>query len=321
MTNGKERINNSIVADVNTVSLIHFRALEGEYVSTLQGVHSLGLSPDFPTVTPASIDGERFRDRQWSPNSIGYLPPNLELNAAVLQPSEVTYVRIPDRIFKAAAFESIEPGSVEPRWVPGWSEPIAVNLIAALRRAETQVDLAQWPLLTDAIGTSLAVLAMRHLGAKPKAKEPYPDGLPDCRIRRVTEYVEEHLAQPIRLEELAGVAGMSSFHFARSFRKAMGITPVRYLWKRRLERAKQLLRDTSTQLAIIAYDCGYSSQSHFATMFKRETGSTPLEYRAHYFFQQTTKLAKRAKLAVLAAVYGAAEWFAELYADEGIALA
>lgn len=99
------------------------------------------------------------------------------------------------------------------------------------------------------------------------------------RMRRVLGYIDENLHRTIRLEEIAEVASMSVFHFSRAFKKVTGSAPVRHVWRCRIERAYILMRNKELPLVVIALDCGFSSQSHFATVFKRETGITPSQYR------------------------------------------
>ena len=80
-------------------------------------------------------------------------------------------------------------------------------------------------------------------------------------------------------DELAGVAAISLFHFTRVFRDALGLTPHRYVQRRRVERAKAMLLDPRAPLAQIAHACGFASQSHFGQVFKAHTGATPGQWR------------------------------------------
>lgn len=82
------------------------------------------------------------------------------------------------------------------------------------------------------------------------------------------------------VERLASVSGVSSAHFARSFKDAFGIPPHRYLLTRRIERAKALLRDTDMPILDIALDTGWLSLGTFGRVFKDITGQTPGELRA-----------------------------------------
>ena len=98
--------------------------------------------------------------------------------------------------------------------------------------------------------------------------------------QRLTGYIEENLNRHITLAELADVAAMSKYHFARCFKLAFGKTPSQYIACRRVERAKVLLRGTSIPLSEVAYACGFASQSHMTTVFKRLAGATPGSYRS-----------------------------------------
>ena len=90
--------------------------------------------------------------------------------------------------------------------------------------------------------------------------------------------MEAHLADAIGLEDLAGVACLSPWHFHRAFRDMTGDTPHRYVQRRRIERAKALIA-AGLPLAQIAHGCGFASQSHFGEVFKAHTGTTPGQWR------------------------------------------
>jgi AraC family transcriptional regulator len=99
------------------------------------------------------------------------------------------------------------------------------------------------------------------------------------RLKQVRDYVESHLDERLTLADLATVAGLSPYHFSRSFTRAVGVGPQRYVRQQRLERAKVLMRCTTEPLAYIAKETGFSDQSHLTLIFHRETGTTPGNYR------------------------------------------
>jgi AraC family transcriptional regulator len=103
--------------------------------------------------------------------------------------------------------------------------------------------------------------------------------LPRGRLRAVVEYIEEHLDASPTLEQLAAVACLSPYHFARQFKKATGLPPHQYVILRRVERARQLLRDGDLSLAEVAACTGFSDQSQFSHHFKRIVGVTPGQFR------------------------------------------
>jgi AraC family transcriptional regulator len=96
----------------------------------------------------------------------------------------------------------------------------------------------------------------------------------------VVEYIEEHLDAGPSLEQIAAVARLSPFHFARQFRAATGLPPHQYVIARRVERARQLLEGGSDRsLAEVAMRVGFSDQSQLSRHFKRLVGVTPGKFR------------------------------------------
>ncbi len=98
-------------------------------------------------------------------------------------------------------------------------------------------------------------------------------------LRRIEEFVNEHLAGDIRLECLAEIASMSVGHFLRSFHKATGSTPHQYVLERRLDRACTLLLGTPDQVSTIAQRCGFARAAHFSAIFHLHRGCTPSQFR------------------------------------------
>ena len=98
-------------------------------------------------------------------------------------------------------------------------------------------------------------------------------------LRLAVEHIRANLTRDMRLEHIAGAAGMSAFHFARLFKNTTGMSPYRYLMRARVEQAKALLRGGEQSLARIAAELGFADQSHMTTVFKRFAGTTPKAFR------------------------------------------
>jgi len=127
-------------------------------------------------------------------------------------------------------------------------------------------------------GTLVVHLALRYSGATPADSTP-PTGLSQQKLRRVQAYVREHLCDVLHVEQLAAEVHMSPFHFARMFKRSTGRPPHLYVVLQRIERAKQLLRDTEITLIDIAAQVGFHTQGHFTGVFHRYTGQTPRSFR------------------------------------------
>ena len=116
---------------------------------------------------------------------------------------------------------------------------------------------------------------MRQFAPAPQTR----GGLPPGPMRRVREYVETHICESIDLAALAGVAGLSLYHFARAFKQSAGVTPHHYLVQRRVALAQEMLARTELSLSEIALAAGFSDQSHFARHFRQMLGMTPGQFR------------------------------------------
>ena len=104
-------------------------------------------------------------------------------------------------------------------------------------------------------------------------------GLAPHKLQKVLMYIEEKLAEPVGVRELAAQVHMSPFHFARRFKQAVGTPPHGYITQVRIERAKRLLSGTSLPLIEVATRVGYRTQAHFTGVFHRYAGTTPRAYR------------------------------------------
>jgi AraC family transcriptional regulator len=107
-----------------------------------------------------------------------------------------------------------------------------------------------------------------------------PVGVLDRRtVDRVTEFVDADLSATITLDRMAGVAALSPFHFARTFKATTGLAPHRFVTARRLEAAKAALLTSDASVVRVAHAVGFSNVSHFRRVFRREFGVAPGELR------------------------------------------
>jgi AraC family transcriptional regulator len=123
--------------------------------------------------------------------------------------------------------------------------------------------LLVWPLLVTYCGSELPDAQLT--GSK----------LSETAIHMVCDFIEEHLSTQITLEDLAALAHLSPFHFARCFKASMGLAPHQYVIARRMELATRLLLTTTLTIAEIAWSIGYENISHFRRLFTMHIGVTP----------------------------------------------
>jgi AraC family transcriptional regulator len=117
--------------------------------------------------------------------------------------------------------------------------------------------------------------------APSAAAGPRRGGLPGWQQRRLTDFIEEHLAEEISLAALAALADLSLYHFARAFTQSFGVPPHRYHMTRRIDRARSLLQKPALSVTQIGIQIGFRETSSFTRAFRRLTGLTPTEYRRH----------------------------------------
>jgi AraC family transcriptional regulator len=129
-------------------------------------------------------------------------------------------------------------------------------------------------LMVDALSSALAVQIARQF--RGTALRLLPAGrLSKDRLKRVLDYIDAHLASPLLLSDLAAVACLSPYHFARSFKRSIGMGPHRYVMERRIERARRLILQSELSLTDIAAAVGFDSQASFTARFSRQFGMTP----------------------------------------------
>ena len=131
----------------------------------------------------------------------------------------------------------------------------------------------------EALATALIVYLFRTYGNSYTGIRTHAGGVNGMRLRRVIEYIEEHLNEDISLCTLAAIAGISVHHFHEVFKAEAGTAPHHFLIQRRVHRAKELLLGTSMSIAQIAGEVGFSGQSHLTLHFRRLAGITPLRFR------------------------------------------
>ncbi|MBD0269338.1 MAG: helix-turn-helix transcriptional regulator [Cyanobacteria bacterium Co-bin8] len=152
-------------------------------------------------------------------------------------------------------------------------------LIAAFARRFKQ-ELEAGSYCGALYGESLAVAFALHLieqhSVRPQKLRRPPGKLPSQQLKQVIEYVHDNLGEELSLTALAEQTNLSAFHFARLFKKSLGLSPHQYMLQTRVERAKRLITKANRpDLADIALQVGFYDQAHFTKAFKRVVGIPP----------------------------------------------
>jgi oxalate decarboxylase family bicupin protein len=167
------------------------------------------------------------------------------------------------------------------RYERGFRDPLLESILRSLL-VEMQLPTRYGALLADGMASTLAARLIHKFAGLNCDGSPAPSrgrGLDPRRLKRVREFIDANLERELRLDQLAQVACLSQYHFARAFKQATGHTVHQYLTTIRLERAKELLAANESSIADIAFQCSFSSQANFTKAFGASLGVSPGRYR------------------------------------------
>jgi AraC family transcriptional regulator len=155
-----------------------------------------------------------------------------------------------------------------------------LELLHLARRQARQPSSVFIDGLTQAIVSQL-VFSHRGTGCSQPGNQ---HGLAPYKFRLVSNAMRDRLSEPFDLEHLAELAGLSTFHFSRSFKKASGVAPSRYFQRLRIEKAMRMLSSEDEPIINIALAVGFRTPSHFSQVFRDIVGVSPRVYRTRLAF-------------------------------------
>lgn len=237
----------------------------------------LGGSRQVRAVTDQGLSRSRS-----APGLLTILPPGR--SAAFRTEGSISLVSLHVPRSLAAEMSTPAPAAGDSPWLPRFAfrDPYVSASFEALLRTVRAGPRLRPDYVVKVVDAMLCHLAQWRQQADAVAL-PRRDA--DARIGRTTlgalfAQIDAQLGRPLRLDELARATGLSRTSFTRSFRQATGLSAHQALNLRRIDAARQLLDETGLDLASIAQETGWSSQSHFTASFRKAVGCTPARYRA-----------------------------------------
>ena len=134
-------------------------------------------------------------------------------------------------------------------------------------------------IVVHALTRALAIHLLRHHSNRAAMMPAPPRKASSRRMKELIDFMRMHFDEPVSLPQLASLCGLSTPHFTRAFREAVGQPPHTFLINLRLEKARELLEHTPRSITDIAFTCGFEQSQYFATLFRRKLGCTPSEWR------------------------------------------
>jgi AraC family transcriptional regulator len=270
----------SYEAEWSSASLESYCLPSGETSEACNDHHAIGICCEQGLELEMKMDGVtngRWRTLSHSYGGVLLYPMHHSCSARFQQPFDCLMLNLKADLLTDRAAEMLAVDQVELLPRVSLNDPLILQIALALK-ADLESRRPGGRLYAETMTNALAVHLVRNYSAhQPKSIHP-SSGLSPLQLKSVIDYIHTHLDQDLGLEELAGIAQLSPYHFCRSFKQSTGFTPHQYLIRQRVERAKLLLKDGKMGILEVAIACGFTHQSHLNRHFKRLTGMTPKKF-------------------------------------------
>jgi AraC family transcriptional regulator len=259
-----------------------FQHPPGELRTHYSHEHAICMSLAPRPVQFLQIKGGKTHTSLYGKGDIGITPAEMPFFARWDSEDSYLHIRIASRFIQQVAREALAMNPDRLELLPEFRirDP-QIESICMLLLSELKQENLGGKLYIESLANVLAVHLLRQYSVVKPNLPIYEGGLPQRQLVQVLDYINEYLDQDIKLTDLAALLDMSQFHFSHRFKQAIGTSPYQYLLQQRVERAKQLLKQTERSIMDIALECGFSSHSHLSKQFRQFTGMTPTAYRAN----------------------------------------
>ncbi|HEY9620879.1 MAG TPA: AraC family transcriptional regulator [Crinalium sp.] len=258
----------------------HFREPPGEGNCQHSDEHTICLALDTRPIRLLQIREGKTYTGLYAKGDLSITPAQMPFFARWDGEDHYLKIRLTSQFIQRIARDALEIDSDRLELLPqARIRDPQIEAIGLMLLAEIQQDDTANKLYIESLSNVLAVHLIRQYTTARPQPVMYEGGLPQRQLLQVLDYIDVHLHQDIKLTDLASLLGMSQFHFSHQFKQATGISPYQYLLQQRIERAKQLLKQSDCPIADIALTCGFNSHSHLSKQFRQLMGTTPKAYR------------------------------------------
>ena len=265
-------------AEWNGIKVHRAKVLPGRMLEHTANCHEINISVSgFLTTEKISSTGKHIITKGGAGN-LCLTPYGQTVGAYWKKPLDNMGILLMPDFVKSIAVENRFSADFEFNEIYKDKDPLIEHIgFALLDESSSETPVGK--LYTDSLIQTLTLHLLKNYSNAASAPENTNGGLSGYKLKRVREFIVANLEEDLSLAELAEVADLSQFHFARAFRKSTGQTPQQYLMQQRIERAKQLLSKDDLPIVEISLRTGFKNQSHFTTLFRKFTKHTPKLWR------------------------------------------
>jgi AraC family transcriptional regulator len=268
--------------DWENIVVEQFQHPPGEGQTYYSDQHTICMSLAPRPVRFLQIKGGRTHEGLYGKGDISITPAKMSFFARWNSDDRYMQIRITSEFIKSVARDALEMNPEQVEFIPEFrTRDSQIEAMGMMLLAELQQKNLGGRLYLESLTNVLAVHLLRQYSVRQPRLTMYEGGLPERQLVVVLDYINEYLDRDIKLADLAQLVGISQFHFSYLFKRSLGKPPYQYLLQQRIERAKQLLKQTDKSIADIAFACGFSSHSHLSKQFRQLTGMTPKAFRKH----------------------------------------
>lgn len=257
----------------------HRRVLAGEIYKETTNYNEVNMSIKGSLSTERHTSSGKNRTDIADENSMCLMPYGQTFSANWNNEYELVSVDFSPKYLSKMAQEMNISSKVELKDSVLEQKDMLVQQLSLAFLAEAEKEETASRLYSESISHTLMFHLIKNYSTANFQEKLLSGGLSGNKLRRVTDFINDNLEQDLTLTEIAQVAGLSHFHFARAFRKSVGVTPQQYITNRRIEKAKELLAKSDLPIVEVGFQSGFKNQSHFTTLFRKITSLTPKLWR------------------------------------------
>ena len=263
------------------IEVAHHRILPGEVETLPFKGHLVNLHLSAPHHLVQRRNGHTHEGLEVT-GAVDIMPAGAPAYWRMEAASEDMSMLLDDRFIRRVAAEAgVGPKEIEVLPLFSAREP-QIERVGLSLLSEMETGGLGGELYAESLANVLALHLLRHhssLGRSFRRKTERGGGFSGRAFGRAIDYINDNLSRKVTLTQIAEVAHVSPYHFARLFKTTTGLSPHQYVIQRRVERAKTLLADGDLTIAEVAQAVGFANRSHFAFHVRRLLGVSPKALR------------------------------------------